>query len=114
MQGFSEGSFWTKVRRHAVRAGGELVRKALQLYYAAKEPTTPTWAKTTIYSALAYFVMPADAIPDVVPVAGYADDLATLAAAIAVCARCITPEVRAKAEHEWRKWFGSAERATSE
>ena len=35
-----------------------------------------------IYGALAYFVLPVDAVPDAIPVAGFTDDLGALAAAL--------------------------------
>jgi hypothetical protein len=40
---YSEDSFWEKLKNFAVKAGGEVVEKALQLYYAAQEPETPAW-----------------------------------------------------------------------
>jgi uncharacterized membrane protein YkvA (DUF1232 family) len=55
--------------------GREVIEKALWLYYAAQQPNTPLWAKTAIYGALGYFISPIDAIPDITPVIGYADDL---------------------------------------
>ena len=52
-----------------------MIQKALWLYYAAQRPQTPIWAKTTIYAALGYFILPVDIIPDLIPGAGYVDDL---------------------------------------
>ncbi len=105
-QHYSEESFWGKLGRYAKFAGKEVVEKALYLFYAAQEPGTPAWAKGVIYSALGYFILPADAIPDVVPLVGYADDLGALATALAVCAAYITPDVKAKARRKWQDWFG--------
>lgn len=105
-QHYSEESFWQKLGRYAKIAGKEVVEKALFLFYAAHEPGTPAWAKAVIYSALGYFILPTDAIPDPIPVVGYADDLGALAAALAVCAAHITPEAKAKARRKWQDWFG--------
>ena len=44
------------------------------------------WAKATIVGALGYFITPLDAIVDLTPVVGYADDLGVLALAIAAVA----------------------------
>ncbi|WP_211605080.1 YkvA family protein [Vreelandella arcis] len=44
------------------------------------------WAKTTIYGALGYFISPVDAIPDLAPIVGYADDIGVLAGALAMVA----------------------------
>ncbi len=56
-------------------AGKEVIRKALQLYYAMKRPDCPAWAKAVIIGALAYFIVPTDALPDFIPAIGYTDDL---------------------------------------
>ena len=44
--------------------------------------------------ALAYFVLPFDFIPDVLPVFGYTDDAAVLATAIRLVAKHIRPQHR--------------------
>ncbi len=108
---YSESSFWEKLRDCAIVAGREVVEKALQLYYAAQAPETPIWAKKVIYGALAYFILPTDAIPDFIPVAGYVDDLGALAAAIATIVAYITPEIEEKAKRKAAEWFGSKGRA---
>lgn len=105
---YSDNSFWEKLRYFAVQAGREVVEKALTLFYAAQRPETPLWAKTVIYSALAYFILPADAIPDFAPFAGYADDMGTLVAALGTVAMCITPEVKQAARQSVDDWFGEA------
>lgn len=102
---FDDGGFWSKVKNFAVTAGREVIEKALWLYYAAQAPDTPVWAKTAIYAALAYFVMPLDAIPDVLPVVGYTDDLGTLAAAVTTVSMYITSDVKAQAQQKLADWF---------
>ncbi|WP_306589790.1 YkvA family protein [Geothrix sp. 21YS21S-4] len=72
---YSDERFWEKLKRYAKTAGKEVIEKALWLYYAAQEKETPLWAKAVCYGALGYFISPIDAIPDVTPVVGYADDL---------------------------------------
>lgn len=106
---FSEAGFWSKLKDFAVYAGREVVEKALILFYAAQRPETPLWAKTIIYSALAYFILPADAVPDIIPIAGYADDLTSLIAALGAVAMCITPEVKQAARQKVQDWFGDIE-----
>ena len=41
--------------------------------------------------------MPADLIPDFLPVAGLSDDLAALTALLGLCRHHVTPEVRSRA-----------------
>ncbi|MBD2460476.1 DUF1232 domain-containing protein [Oscillatoria sp. FACHB-1407] len=103
---YSEKGFWEKLKRFATQAGRDVVEKVLMLYYAAQRPETPLWAKTVIYSALAYFILPTDAIPDFTPFIGYADDLGTVAAALVTVAMCITPDVKQSARQKLQDWFG--------
>jgi uncharacterized membrane protein YkvA (DUF1232 family) len=51
--------------------------------YCASDPATPARVKLLIVGALAYFVMPFDAIPDFLPLVGFSDDAAVIAATIA-------------------------------
>ena len=59
-----------------------------------------------IYGALGYFVLPADAIPDFVPAAGYADDLGALVMALGTVAFYVTPAIKEKARKKLEDWFG--------
>ncbi|MEX8518239.1 MAG: YkvA family protein [Leptothrix sp. (in: b-proteobacteria)] len=103
---YTEPDFWQKIKDFALKAGREVIEKALWLYYAAQRPDTPTWAKTVIYGALAYFISPLDAIPDVTPVIGFVDDLGALAAAVATVSAYINDEVRQQASNKLADWFG--------
>ncbi|MEO8225524.1 MAG: YkvA family protein [Gammaproteobacteria bacterium] len=102
---YSEPRFHQKLARAALAAGREVVEKALWLYYAAQRPDTPRWAKATIYGALAYFIMPLDAIPDLAPVAGYTDDLGVLLVAVATIARYVDDSVKEQARATMTRWF---------
>lgn len=102
---YSESSFWKKLQGFAIVAGREVVEKVLTLFYTAQRPETPLWAKTVIYSAIAYFILPTDLIPDFAPLAGYTDDMGTVATALATVAMCITPEIQAEAKKQAQTWF---------
>lgn len=108
---YSEGSFWEKVKNFASIAGKEVLEKALILYYTAQNPNIPIWARTSIYAALAYFISPIDGIPDVLPVVGFTDDFATLAAALVLVAMYITPDIKEQAKRKLEDWFGSTSTA---
>lgn len=99
-------ALWRKFARQAGRAGRGVVEKALQLHYAARRPDTPAWARRTAYGALAYFILPLDAVPDFILGVGYTDDLAALTAAVATLSFYIDDNVRAKARERLRAWFG--------
>ena len=103
---FSERGFWEKLKRYARSAGREVVEKALLLYYAAQEEKAPAWAKATIAGALGYFIVPLDAIADLTPAVGYADDLGVLVLAIAAVATYINEDVRTNAAKKMADWFG--------
>ncbi len=105
---YSDRSFWQKISDVALTAGREVIEKALWLYYAAQKPNTPPQALLIIYSALAYFISPVDAIPDIIPVAGYADDLGTLAWAVTLVAMNIDEAVRQKTKQTLHSWFGGS------
>jgi len=102
---YSEPRFRDKLARAAKVAGREVVEKALWLYFAAQRPETPAWATATVYAALAYFIVPLDAIPDVAPLAGYTDDLGVLVLAVATIARYIDGTAREKTSRLLARWF---------
>jgi hypothetical protein len=58
---YSEDGFWEKVKNYARSAGERVVELSLNLYYAANDPATAIWAKTTIYGAPGYYISPSDA-----------------------------------------------------
>lgn len=73
--------FWPKLRRTASRI--PFADQLLSVWYAARDPATPTAAKGIMVGALAYFVLPFDAIPDVFAGIGFTDDAAVIAALLA-------------------------------
>ena len=102
---YTNAGFWQKLNTFARKAGHDLVEKSLQLYFAAESPDTPAWAKGVVFGALAYFVSPIDAIPDVTPGIGFADDLCVLIGAVSAVAAHITPEVKDQADKKMAEWF---------
>ena len=63
---------------------------ALALYYCARDPATDRRIKWVVLAALAYFVLPIDTIPDILPLLGYTDDAAVIAAAYAAVRHAVT------------------------
>ncbi len=103
---FSERGFWAKVAGSAKKAGGEVVEKALTLYYVASDARTPAWIRVYLFSALGYFVAPLDAIPDFTPAAGFSDDLGVLSLALAAAVVHIRAEHREQARCQRQRWLG--------
>jgi len=83
-----DAEFWAKVRTVARRV--PFVEDAAAAWYTARDPQTPAKVKVTLIGALAYFVLPADLIPDFLAGFGFTDDAAVLFAAI----RAVTPHIR--------------------
>lgn len=81
--------FWPKIRRACARA--PFAADALAVWYCAKDDETPTAAKGMMLAALAYFVLPADAVPDILPAIGYTDDAAVFAALLSLIGRNLKP-----------------------
>jgi uncharacterized membrane protein YkvA (DUF1232 family) len=84
--------FWSKVKRVAAQI--PFVEDLLTAYYCAFDRETPREVQAALIGALAYFVLPFDIIPDIIPVLGYTDDAAVLATAIRMVAQHIRPEHR--------------------
>lgn len=72
--------FWPKMKRFA--AGLPFAEDAVAAHYCAFDRDTPRSVRFTLLGALAYFVMPADIVPDILPMIGYVDDAGVLSAAI--------------------------------
>lgn len=81
-----------------------LAQETVAMYFAMLDPKTPLWVKATAAAALAYFILPLDAIPDLMPVVGLSDDAGVLATAFTAVSAHVTDEHRARAkawmEHE--------------
>jgi len=84
--------FWDKLKRTAGRV--PFVDDAVAAYYCAMDPQTPIRVRGTLFGALAYFIMPADVIPDIIAGIGFTDDAAVLAAVTALLASHIKPRHR--------------------
>ena len=84
--------FWAKAKRVAVQL--PFAEDLLTAYYCAFDRETPREVQIALIGALAYFVLPFDFIPDMIPLLGYTDDAAVLAAAIRLVAKHIQPQHR--------------------
>lgn len=102
---YSDENFWAKVKKYAKVAGKKVLKPALTLYYTLHDKDTPKWAKAIIIGALGYLICPVDAIPDIIPGVGYADDLAVLLAASATVAISIKPEHKKQSVEKLKQWF---------
>ena len=93
--------FWPKLRRTAARI--PFADKLLAVWYAGRDPETPTAAKGMFLAGLAYFVMPIDAIPDIFAGIGFTDDAAVITALLAILGSNIKSRHHAAAEDALRR-----------
>ncbi len=91
--------FWPKIRRVAGRI--PFASDALSIWWCARDPETPTAAKGMMFAALAYFVLPTDAIPDILAGIGFTDDAAVFAALLAVVGK----NIKARHREAARAWL---------
>ena len=89
-------NFWRKLRQLVSHV--PFAEDLVAAHYCAFDRETPGHVKAALIGALAYFVLPTDAIPDVLPVVGFGDDAAVLAAAVRLVTSHITPDHREAAK----------------
>jgi uncharacterized membrane protein YkvA (DUF1232 family) len=84
--------FWRKAARVAARL--PFAEDLLAAYYCAFDQATPFQVRAALVGALAYFVLPFDFLPDVLPLLGFTDDAAVLLTALRMVAGHLRPEHR--------------------
>jgi uncharacterized membrane protein YkvA (DUF1232 family) len=84
--------FWSKLKRAVVHL--PFAEDLLAAYYCAFDRQTPRHVQAALLGAIAYFILPFDFVPDMLPVLGFTDDAAVLATALRMVATHITPEHR--------------------
>lgn len=90
---YSEEAFWQKLGAMPRTAGLAVVERAVTLYVILTDRATPAWVRLLVIGALGYFIWPLDAVPDVVPVVGLADDAAVLLLTLLQIGQFITPSI---------------------
>ncbi len=86
------GKFWATFRKAAQYI--PFAEDLVAAYYCAFDPSTPNRVRLVLIGALAYFVLPFDAVPDFIVGLGFTDDVTILAAAIATVGAHIKPAHR--------------------
>ncbi|MFO1185502.1 MAG: YkvA family protein [Bauldia sp.] len=84
--------FWPALRKALARI--PFAEDLVAAYFCAFDPATPPRVKGVLLGALAYFIVPIDAIPDFFAGLGFTDDLTVLVAAIAMVGGAIGPDHR--------------------
>jgi len=91
-QAYVRRRFWSKLRRLAAKI--PFTEDLLAAYYCAFDRQTPRHVQAALIGALAYFILPFDFVPDFLPVLGFTDDAAVLAAVLKLVASHMRPEHR--------------------
>jgi len=68
--------FWSKAKNIAYKF--PMIEEAIAMYYFSCDKSIPYWQKGIVYGALAYLIIPFDAIPDMMGPIGYLDDAGVL------------------------------------
>ncbi|MEW5684094.1 MAG: YkvA family protein [Pseudomonadota bacterium] len=96
--------FWPKIRRVAAKI--PFAKQALSVWYCAKDDDTPLAAKGMMLAALAYFVLPVDAVPDFIAGLGYTDDAAVFTALMAIVGKNLKPRHKLAAQQDIERLRG--------
>jgi uncharacterized membrane protein YkvA (DUF1232 family) len=96
--------FWIKLKK--VVAKLPFTEELLAAYYCAFDKQTPRHVQVALLGAIAYFILPFDFIPDMMPVIGFTDDAAILATAIRLVATHITEDHREAARAALKRGIG--------
>lgn len=102
---YEESRFMDKVLKSVLYIGEELAYNLFVGFYLLQDERVPVKVKATIVGALGYFIAPLDLIPDIIPVAGFADDASAVAGAIAIAACYITPDIKKRAREKVNDLF---------
>jgi len=102
---FDNSGFWKKLAGAALAMGRDLVHSVLALYYAIMDEQTDLSHRGIIAGALLYVISPLDAIPDLTPFVGYADDATVVALTLTAVAESVTEKHFRAAERKLKKWF---------
>jgi len=97
--------FWVKLKQ--VVAKLPFAEDLLAAYYCAFDRETPRHVQMALLGAIAYFILPFDFVPDMLPVLGFTDDAAVLATAIRMVATHITSEHREAARAALKRGIDS-------
>jgi uncharacterized membrane protein YkvA (DUF1232 family) len=85
-------------------------RNGLVLLYAVRKPGTPRWVRFAALGLVLYVISPIDLISDLLPIIGWADDLALLTFGVPWLLSKIPGNLREQAEQEiasrsWARWI---------
>lgn len=110
-QWYSDNKLDEKIKKVVKKAGAMVIYPVMMLYNLMKSPNTPVKDKALIVAPLAYFILPADMIPDVFVGIGYVDDGVAIMTSLKSLASSITPEIQEETKQQYIKIVGENDTA---
>lgn len=106
-QHYSDKGFLTKFKNMGLKLGLKGAEAAATLYVALKSPDMSRANKLIIAGALGYFILPFDAIVDVLPIFGLSDDFFVVTTALTKVFMSITDDMKQEARELVAHKFGT-------
>lgn len=94
-----------RVKAKRIAAALPFAEDLVAAYYCAFDRETPVEVKAALLGALAYFVLPVDFVPDMLPALGFTDDAAVLAMSLRMVAGHINDAHRRAARRALAEGF---------
>lgn len=94
-----------KLKRLPRSSVKKILEKALLLRELLLDGHTPLWFKGTILGALGYLILPLDLVPDILPGAGFVDDLTVMSLVLAKLDNLVTDEIRQRVQKKMPQWL---------
>lgn len=108
-QWYSDNQIQDKLEKVAKKVGATVIYPVLLLYNLLNSPNVIVHDKMLIIAPLAYFILPADLIPDVILGAGYVDDGVAIMTALKTFGSSITPEITDQTRKMCKKLIGEVD-----
>lgn len=100
---YSDEKLGRKISKYLGKAKQKVIYAVLVLYYSI--PHLSPAKKAIVFGALGYFIFPIDAIPDIIPIGGFADDLTALTAAVIAIKDSVSKDDIEKASEKAKSWL---------
>ena len=108
-QWYSDNQMDEKIKSVAKKAGATIIYPVLLLYNLLNSPNVVAKDKMLIIAPLAYFILPADLIPDILLGAGYVDDGIAVMTALKTVSSSITPAITEQTKIMCKNLIGDAD-----
>ena len=108
-QWYSDKQMDEKIKAVAKKAGATVIYPVLLMYNLLNSPNVLIKDKMLIIAPLAYFILPADLIPDVILGAGYVDDGLAVMTALKTVSSSITPSITDQTKVMCKNLIGDAD-----